>query len=381
MSKKSGGEGGAGGSSLIGHLLGEGDLDHDGAQRPPGTGKDAAAEDGEKEKVLLAETLLKNGGNIEGGGEDGGGKAAGGRNGPDSSHGATKRKVKPKPPPTRKAPPKKEAPVVTRQEASKFMDVHGSVMFLRGKLKEMLDLMGGPDEIRAKQQSRAQIDEMANFLASLIKGEDETAKRIEHGLSLTDASRHRPDISLGDPMQSLKRFVDVRLAALRMFGTDGQNFLVDKWISSPAESFLSNAVLALLNYLDVLSGHSREILTLLEIMNCFFDLCNPVLNGRMETMVLEPDLVWMNMRAAVEVCTPSLLPHCPVVHALFKLLSFDRNRGARSTTPLNFLICPRTAGGVAAEARLKPPSPIIPHPSSLISKLGGVEEARGQARG
>jgi hypothetical protein len=341
MSKKSGGGGGggAGGSSLIGHLLGGGDLDHDGAQRPPGSGKDATAEDGGKGEVLLAEAMQKNGGEIVDGGADGGEKASGGRNGPNSSHGATKRKVKPKPPPTRKAPPKKEAPVVTRQEASKFMDVHGSVMFLRGKLKEMLDLMGGPDEIRAKQQSRAQIDEMANFLASLIKGEDETAKRIEHGLSLTEASRHRPDLNLGDPMQSLKRFVDVRLAALRMFGTDGQNFLVDKWISSPVESFLSNAVLALLNYLDVLSGHSREILTLLEIVNCFFNLCNPVLNGRMETMVLEPDLVWMNMRAAVEVCTPSSRPHYAIIRAPFSLSTFcPRNRGARCTMPLNSLM-------------------------------------------
>lgn len=196
--------------------------------------------------------------------------------------------------------------MVTRQEAAKLMDVHGSVMFLRGKLKEMLDLMGGPDEIRIKQQSRSQIEEMANFLASLVKGEDETAKRIEHGLSLTEASRHRPDLNLGDPMQSLKRFVDVRLAGLRMFGTDGLSFLIDKWIASPVESFLSGAVLALLKYLDVMSSHSREILTLLEIVNSFFDTCNPVLNGRMETMVLEPDLVWMNMRAAVEVCTPSL---------------------------------------------------------------------------
>lgn len=61
-----------------------------------------------------------------------------------------------------------------------------------------------------------------------------------------------------------------------------------------------------LRYLEKLSCESREIQTLLQVVTTFFRLCDPVLNGRLETMTKEPDLIWMNMRAAVEV--PSRLP-------------------------------------------------------------------------
>lgn len=277
-------EGSFGGSSLIGHLLADenDENDENDGQGRPGSRETAG-----------------------GAGERKDGQGSSDAEFPGSQAERARRKGKPKPPPTRNAATKKEVPPPSRKEAARVrsaqnypaiashtpdlcvsstashscaslqlvdcvdcggvvqclvshifvhfdchpfqvMDVHGSVMFLRGKLKEMVDLLGGPEEVQRKQNNDQDIRGMTKFLSELLRGEDDTAKRIEHGLSLQEASRHRPDILLGDAMQSLKRFDDVRLAALRMFGTEGMAILVKEWTTVAVESFLSIAILALL---------------------------------------------------------------------------------------------------------------------------------------
>lgn len=150
------------------------------------------------------------------------------------------------------------------------MDLHGSVMFLRGKLKEFTDLVGGPDAIVAKQQDRHEVQEMAQTLSSLLAGQDEMTRRIEQGLSLHDASRHRPDLSMGDPMGGLKRFTDVKLAALMFyFGKEGMDMVVQRWCESPVESFLSSVVIELLHYLERFTSRAKECQTLVNIITTF----------------------------------------------------------------------------------------------------------------
>jgi hypothetical protein len=46
-------------------------------------------------------------------------------------------------------------------ELKKVMDIHGSFMFLRGKLKEMTDMLGGPDVIMERRESRTEVEEVA----------------------------------------------------------------------------------------------------------------------------------------------------------------------------------------------------------------------------
>jgi hypothetical protein len=52
------------------------------------------------------------------------------------------------------------APAKQIAALQKDMDIHGSFMFLRGKLKEMTDLLGGPDVLLAKRQTRHDIEEV-----------------------------------------------------------------------------------------------------------------------------------------------------------------------------------------------------------------------------
>lgn len=63
------------------------------------------------------------------------------------------------------------ADATTQTYEQKIMDIYGSVMFLSGKLKELTDLVGGPEVLRSKQYNRAQC-----FQASLnelcCEGED-----------------------------------------------------------------------------------------------------------------------------------------------------------------------------------------------------------------
>jgi len=210
-----------------------------------------------------------------------------------------KKKPKERKIPVRKVAGKvKEAPVVSRAEARRVMDVHACVFFLRGKLKEWVDLSGGPDVVLEKKVDVGALEEAAKFLQTLIKGEDDTTKRITVGLSLNNASRHRPFLDLGSPMTSLEKFTDVRLAALRVFADEAQGDMVRTWFESPPESLLANTVVTLLEYLVEFSNRSRECMTVLHIVKTMVATCNKVLLNRLETMMKEPDLIWMNMRAA-----------------------------------------------------------------------------------
>jgi hypothetical protein len=52
-------------------------------------------------------------------------------------------------------------PVSKNAEFKKVMDIHGSFMFLRGKLKEMTDMLGGPVTLLEKRESRVALEEVS----------------------------------------------------------------------------------------------------------------------------------------------------------------------------------------------------------------------------
>jgi hypothetical protein len=177
-------------------------------------------------------------------------------------------------------------------------DVFGCVQFLRGKLKEMTDLIGGPDPLRQRRAGRS--GELLKLLALLVRGEDEDTEKVKRGRSLDDTSRHRPDLD-ADPDAACARFADPRLAALRRFPEAAAARITLGWETSAVDFMLASSVLELLRYLEGdAGGATREAAVLRGLVGTMADTLRPVASAMSAVASREPDLVWVNMKGVAE---------------------------------------------------------------------------------
>ena len=148
---------------------------------------------------------------------------------------------------------------VRRAPSSKSMgpdqDVSGSVFFLRGKLKEMTDLIGGAEPLRQRRAGRS--GELLKLLALLLRGEDEDTEKVRRGRSLDDTSRHRPDLA-ADPDVACARFTDPGLAALRRFPEAAAARITLAWETSAADYMLAATIPELLRHLEGDAGGTER---------------------------------------------------------------------------------------------------------------------------
>jgi hypothetical protein len=177
-------------------------------------------------------------------------------------------------------------------------DISGSVFFLRGKLKEMTDLIGGGDALRQRRAGRS--GELLKLLAALLRGEDEDTEKVRRGRSLNDTSRHRPDLA-ADPDAACARFADPRLAALRRFPEAAAPRLALAWETAAADYMLAATVPELLRHLEGdAGGATREAAVLRGLVAAMSDTLRPVAAAMGAVAPREPDLVWVNMRGVAD---------------------------------------------------------------------------------
>ena len=192
----------------------------------------------------------------------------------------------------------KSARRISATSSGPDQDVSGSVLFLRGKLKEMTDLIGGPDPLRQRRAGRA--GELLKLLALLLRGEDEDTEKVRRGRSLDDTSRHRPDLA-AEPEAACARFADPRLAALRRFPEAAAARIALAWETAAVDFMLASTVLELLRHLEGdAGGATREAAVLRSLAGAMADTLRPVASAMSAVAPREPDLVWVNMRGVAE---------------------------------------------------------------------------------
>eukprot|EP00961_Rhodomonas_salina_P204079 2753956-Rhodomonas_salina.2 len=178
------------------------------------------------------------------------------------------------------------------------VDILKSVIFLNGKLKEMTDKLHGPEAWQKMRFDRPH--ELVEMLDDLLNGNDETSSDIVRGLSLHDASRHRPDIDHPMPLHSLDVFKDPSLASLRRFAHTAPKKLIDFWQAAAVECLLGSTVQAFLSFLEDETNGSREVLTVKALVEDLVLALRPVVADRGETMSTEPSMVFANMKESSE---------------------------------------------------------------------------------
>jgi hypothetical protein len=173
------------------------------------------------------------------------------------------------------------------------LDVLGCVLFLQGKLKEMTDIILGPEQLRLL--SRGQPDALLEKLQLLLHGQDETSAKIRRGLALSDASRHRPDIDHPQPMEALKIFEAPRFEVLRRFSKAATREILHGWQQASQEFVLASTLLEFLKFIEMDSKQARETVSARALVDCMILTCGSVLNNRHEIMSKEPEMTRANM--------------------------------------------------------------------------------------
>jgi len=173
-----------------------------------------------------------------------------------------------------------------------------NIGFLQGKLKELMDVLLGPDVVR--QWRATQLDALFEKLRELLTGEDEMTSKIRRGLALNDASRHRPDIDHPMPMEALEVFKSPHYEKLRKFSHDSKEEVMSAWRTASMEYLLASTLLCFIRFLDRNSQASRECMTVRHLSETLVTTMAPVLNGRSEGMAQEPELTYANMLRAAE---------------------------------------------------------------------------------
>ena len=178
------------------------------------------------------------------------------------------------------------------------LDVLGCVVFLQGKLKELTDQILGPEKLRLMSRGNPQV--LLQKLKELLHGEDETSSRIRRGLSLSDASRHRPDIGHPQPMEALKVFENPRHAVLRKFPLAQPKEILRAWQEASQEYLLASTVVEFLKFISMQSGNARETVSALAMVECMILTVGSVLNNRHEIMSKEPEMTHTNMMSIAD---------------------------------------------------------------------------------
>jgi hypothetical protein len=204
------------------------------------------------------------------------------------------------------------------------IDVLGNLLFLQGKLKELTDMLGGFEGLRLLRNSDAPalVEELRKYLCA----EDGTSDIIRRGLALNNASRHRLDVDHPRPEEALLIMQQPALAHLQRFPVENEATIIETWMREPAEFLLASVVLNFLRFLEHESKGSRELHTVVHLVDALVETVRGVLVNRAATMEQEPAMVWGNMMASCRKFWASRPEHSDAKYRAFVVMSWCEER-------------------------------------------------------